>query len=230
MTSLIPPPTRAIVFDAVGTLIHTAPPAPAVYFETGHRFGSRRTEAEIAARFPVAFRRQDEIDYAAGLRTDEARELARWQAIVAEVLDDVTDTEACFRLLYEHFARPTAWRVEPDAVSTIARLTARGYRLAIASNFDHRLRQVLAGGPFAGLPLVISSEIGWRKPAEAFFQAICGQLAVQPSELLYVGDDLPNDVDGARSAGCDAILFDPRNTAPRVAQRVQSLGAIADEQ
>jgi putative hydrolase of the HAD superfamily len=226
VTPLIPPETRAAVFDAVGTLIHPDPPAAAVYAAAGHRFGSKLGEREIAARFAAAFGRQEAIDRARGLRTDEAREETRWRAIVAEVLDDVTDPEACFRHLYEHFARPSAWRAEPDAGATLARLARRGYRLGIASNFDHRLRRVLAGGEFRDLPLVISAEVGWRKPSAAFFAAVSRTLGVEPRQLLYVGDDPENDYERARAAGCGAILFDPRDRARADVPRVRALGAI----
>jgi putative hydrolase of the HAD superfamily len=172
---LVPPGTRAVFFDAVGTLIHPEPPAPAVYAEAARRFGSRLDLPSIAARFHTAFCRQEELDHAGGLRTDEAREVARWRAIVAEVLDDVTDPEGCFAFLYAHFARPTAWRCDPEAAAVVAALASRGYRLGIASNFDARLRQVAAGLP--GLApiefLVISSEVGWRKPAPEFFHQMC---------------------------------------------------------
>src|SRR5438132_815361 len=78
---LIPPRTRAVFFDAVGTLIHPDPPAPAVYAEAARRFGSRLDLPAVTTRFRAAFRRQEEIDHAGGLRTDEAREVARWRAI-----------------------------------------------------------------------------------------------------------------------------------------------------
>ena len=81
---LVPPGTRAVFFDAVGTLIHPDPPAPSVYAEAARRFGSRLDLPAVAARFRAAFRRQEELDHAGGLRTDEAREVARWRAIVAE--------------------------------------------------------------------------------------------------------------------------------------------------
>ena len=54
---MIPPEVRAVFFDAVGTLIHPQPSAAAVYAAVGRRFGTRRTEEEIAARFPTAFAR-----------------------------------------------------------------------------------------------------------------------------------------------------------------------------
>ncbi len=105
------PPSFALApvvfFDAVGTLLHPEPSAPMVYASVGRQFGSRLEESVINDRFRAAFRRQEEADYAGGLRTDEEREVARWRAIVGEVLDDVSDGEACFQALYAHSHGPT---------------------------------------------------------------------------------------------------------------------------
>jgi putative hydrolase of the HAD superfamily len=204
-----------VFFDAVGTLIHPEPSAPAIYAAVARRFGSRLDEATIAARFRAAFRRQEEADYAAGLRTDETREVARWRAIVGEVIDDAIDHEACFQALYEHFARADAWRCEPKSAAVLASLSARGHLLGIASNFDGRLRDLVESLP-ALRPirhLVVSSEIGWRKPASEFFVQTCRQAGAEAEQILYVGDDVVNDYEGARAAGLQALLFDPHRRA-----------------
>jgi putative hydrolase of the HAD superfamily len=219
---------QAVVFDAVGTLIHPEPPAPLVYAAVGARFGSRLTPHTIAGRFAAAFQREEDADLAAGLRTSEDREQERWRGIVAAVLDDVTDPEACFGDLYHHFSRSEAWRCEPAAVATLKQLTRLGYRLGLASNYDARLRGVLAG--LSILPpiahLVISSEIGWRKPAPAFFARVCQELALPADHVLYVGDDLVNDYAAAGAAGLRAILFDPENQAPPNVIRINRLKSL----
>jgi putative hydrolase of the HAD superfamily len=204
--------TRVVYFDAVGTLIHPEPAAPVVYACIGRRFGSRLEEPQIAARFRAAFRRQEEADYASGLRTSEKREVARWRAIVREVLDDVTDTETCFQTLYEHFARAEAWRCESETAEVLPTLAARGHVLGIASNFDQRLRGLLEQIPAlrSVRDLVISSEIGWRKPAGNFFARMCRQAGSAPEDVLHVGDDFLNDYEGARAAGLRAVLLAPQ--------------------
>ena len=53
---MIPRGVRAVVFDAVGTVIHPDPPAAEVYVEVGRRFGSRLGMADIVGRFAAAFR------------------------------------------------------------------------------------------------------------------------------------------------------------------------------
>jgi putative hydrolase of the HAD superfamily len=205
---MIPPGTRAVFFDAVGTLIHPDPAAAVAYAAVARRLGSRLTEAEIAARFRTAFAREEALDLANGLRTSEERERRRWRHIVGAVLDDVCDGERCFEELFAHFARPDAWRCDADATAVLAELERRGYVLGMASNYDGRLRSVVAGKPELRpvRHLVISSEVGWRKPAPEFFAALAAATGLAPADILFVGDDRANDFDGARAAGLQAVL------------------------
>jgi putative hydrolase of the HAD superfamily len=204
---------RAVVFDAVGTLIHPDPPAPLRYAEVGKRYGSRLSAAEIADRFGAGFREEEEIDRLAGLRTSEEREINRWRHIVNRALDDVADPEACFQELFSWFSRPAAWQVEPETGTVLRELASRKLILGIASNYDRRLYSVIEGkpelAPAAGV-VVISAEVGWRKPAAEFFEALCRAVSCPASEVLYVGDDRANDYDGASRAGLRGLLFDPR--------------------
>jgi putative hydrolase of the HAD superfamily len=201
-------PVRAVFFDAVGTLIHPEPDAATVYAAIGKRFGSRLGIESIRPAFAAAFARQDRLDREKRWRTDEAREVARWRGIVGEVLSDVLDAESCFAVLYEHFAQPQNWRCDFAAAKVLTELTRRGHLTGIGSNFDGRLRRVLRGFPeLAGQPLVISSEVGWRKPAAGFFEALSRVAQSALGSILYLGDDPINDYEGARNAGCKALLF-----------------------
>lgn len=217
---MIPAGVGAVLFDAVGTLIHPEPPAAVAYALIGRRFRTRLSPIEVSTRFRCAFRRQEEEDARAGHRTDEERELRRWRAIVAEALDDVEDLDACFAALYDHFAQPAAWRADRRAAEVIAALRQRGLIVALASNFDRRLREVVAGLPaLAGIgPLVISSEVGWKKPAPGFFEAACAAVSRPAEQVLLVGDDEENDYHGARRAGLHALLLNPGGGAGRIAK------------
>ncbi|MGD8926554.1 MAG: TIGR01458 family HAD-type hydrolase [Thioalkalispiraceae bacterium] len=44
------------------------------------------------------------------------------------------------------------------------------------------------------------------KPAQAFFDAATQRLAVNPSEVLMIGDDIKGDIDGAQQAGIHGLL------------------------
>jgi putative hydrolase of the HAD superfamily len=223
------PSVRAVFFDAVGTVIHPEPPAAEAYHAIGQQFGSRLSLDEIRRRFRAAFQREELRDREAGLRTSEAREEERWRDIVAAVLDDVADVDACFADLFAHFGRPAAWRCEPNAAETIRQLAERGFLLGLASNYDHRLRSVAAGLEALRRVrhLVISSEVGWRKPAPPFFDALCRSVDVAPAEVLLVGDDMGNDYEGGRTAGLQVVLFDPAGkVAADGVQRIARLGDL----
>ena len=198
------------MFDAVGTLIYARPPVAQVYAAVGRRFGSRLTEAEVTTRFEAIFRQAEAEDFAGDLKTSEWAEQQRWRRIVEKVLDDVTDPEECFRELFEHFARPTAWCCFPDVQDVFGPILSRGVRVAIASNFDSRLLEIV--GQLEPLCLcdrvLVSSQIGYRKPHEQFFRAVVSPLGGEASELVYVGDDRRNDLEGAEQAGMRAVLLD----------------------
>lgn len=220
---------RAIFFDAVGTVIHPEPGAAQVYAEAGRHFGSRLGLEVIAQRFRQAFRRQEEVDRAQGWTTSAARELQRWRDIVGEVLDDVHEPHACFDFLYRHFAQTTAWRCEPGIAEVCTALRALGYQLGLASNFDERLFglvQELAPLELLRGHVVVSSAEGCRKPAAAFFAALCRTAALAPAQILYVGDDPANDYAGAEAVGMTAVLFDPHGKY--TTRPVRRIGALEE--
>jgi putative hydrolase of the HAD superfamily len=200
---------RAVYFDAVGTLIHPEPPAAEIYAAVGRRHGSRLAVEEIRRRFRAAWNEEEKQDEAAGWTTSAARETQRWQRIVAAVLTDVRDLPACFAELYDYFGKASAWRCDPQAADVLTELVRRGYGVGLASNNDARLRNVVAGlNALSRLQhLVISAEIGWRKPASAFFAEVGRRAGWAPAQLLHVGDDPINDLQGATQAGLNAVLF-----------------------
>jgi putative hydrolase of the HAD superfamily len=202
-----------VAFDAVGTLIEPHPSVAEVYAASARRQGVVLDRGVIKARFHRCFR-SDEDDEASGpLVTDEPGESRRWRRIVANVLAEVPDQARVFDELWTHFGRPDAWRCFPDVGPTLAELNRRGVPVRIASNFDGRLRAVVAGlAELAGLSegLIISSEVGHRKPHPAFFRAVCASINLPPGRCLLVGDDPENDVRGAERAGLRALLLDRR--------------------
>lgn len=218
---------RAVFFDAVGTVLHPEPGAPAVYAAAAERFGLTADPAVILARFREAYLREEAADRAAGWLTSEGREVERWRAIVAESLPG--SPAACFDDLYGHFAGPAAWRVPADAPPLFAALAARGLTLGLASNYDSRLEAVLAGrpelAPLAGR-VVVSSRVGVRKPGAGFFAAVASAAGCRPDEILLVGDDLDNDFRGATAFGMRAVLLDPRGRYADVTPRIAALAEL----
>ena len=201
----------AVYFDAVGTLLFPRQPVAHTYAQFARRHGINVNEDAIATAFRDAFARQERLDSQHGWRTDELREKARWRAIVAEVVP-VENSDTCFDELWSWYGKPEAWSANPQSGEVLIELVQRGLIVGIASNFDSRLAALIDEIPDLAIArdrCVISSRIGWRKPAREFFSAVVQNAGTPPDQVLYVGDDVRNDIQGARSAGLRSCLYDP---------------------
>ncbi|MGC1403516.1 MAG: HAD family hydrolase, partial [Thermodesulfobacteriota bacterium] len=79
------------------------------------------------------------------------------------------------------------------------------YRLGLLSNFTHApavegLLDQLGLAPFFETVLV-SGEIGYRKPHPLVFEMLAENLGFEKHQILYVGDSLDPDVLGATQSG-----------------------------
>jgi putative hydrolase of the HAD superfamily len=207
---------RGVIFDAVGTLMDPEPSVAAAYAAAAERQGVALAVELVRGRFRSAFARDEVAEGGGPLSTDEATERRRWRRIVAECLPEVPDPDRAFDELWDHFGDPASWRAYPDGVAAIDAVAGRGYAVVVASNFDGRLRGVLRGleglARWAGT-VVISSEVGRRKPHSGFYEAACERLGCAPTSVLCVGDDRENDLEGPRRAGLRSVLVDRRGPA-----------------
>jgi putative hydrolase of the HAD superfamily len=221
-----------IVLDAVGTLIEPEPSVAEVYLTVARRHGVDLSREEVRARFHRHFRQDEQDDTLGPMQTDEAYEERRWRRIVSRVLPEVTDGEEAFGSLWAHFGRPAAWRCFPDVSPTIQTLHSWGMRVCIGSNFDARLRAVVAGLPelsSLSSSLAISSEVGLRKPHPDFYRSACKHMGLATEQVLCVGDDPENDVLGPRRAGLRGVLLDRSGSSvfsPTVSPAFPSLEAF----
>ena len=137
-----------------------------------------------------------------------------WRRIVREVHTRVPalvrlDAEEWFRRLYEAFGRADHWRLYPDVEETLKGLRARGLKLGIISNWSTRLRPIARDTGLEGLVdfIVVSSEVGMRKPDPRIFNLALERAAVRPHEAMHVGDLVEDDFRGAERAGIAPALI-----------------------
>ncbi|KPN97541.1 2-haloalkanoic acid dehalogenase [Lysinibacillus sp. ZYM-1] len=57
--------------------------------------------------------------------------------------------------------------------------------------------------------IIISDEVGWRKPDKRIFEFALNRLHVNPEDTLFVGDDLEKDIGGCQQANIKGIWFNP---------------------
>ncbi len=95
---------------------------------------------------------------------------------------------------------------------------AQRVQLGLCSNFSHSVTAITILEDY-GLhshldAIVISEEVGFRKPRMEIFQAVLDELAVERHEVLYVGDSLGADVAGAAAMGIRSVWITRRVKHP----------------
>jgi len=105
-------------------------------------------------------------------------------------------------------------KMRPDAVSTLASIAERGYRMGVISNTSSRT-QVFRTLEEYGIAnyfecVILSSIEGVRKPHPAIFEAALKAMGSGASSTAYVGDTLSRDVIGSKRAGY-ALAFQIRS-------------------
>jgi putative hydrolase of the HAD superfamily len=218
---MAPEPIRAVLLDALGTLIELERPWPHLVDELAARgvvVGEDDARAAMLAEMAYYRAHHDEaVDWAA------LKDLRRRCAAVVQEqlqtslpLDDVLDA----------LLGAIRFRAYPEVPDVLARLRAGGARLAVVSNWDVSLHDVLERTGLRPLvdAVVISAELGVAKPDPAIFRAALDRLGAAPDGAVHVGDSLEHDVAGARAAGLEAVLV-ARNgaAAPDGVRTVASL-------
>ena len=214
-------PIRAVLLDALGTLIELERPWPHLVEELAARgvvVGEDDARAAMLAEMAYYRAHHDEaVDWAA------LKDLRRRCAAVVQEqlqtslpLDDVLDA----------LLAAIRFRAYPEVPDVLARLREGGARLGVVSNWDVSLHDVLERTGLRPLvdAVVISAELGVAKPDPAIFRAALDRLGAAPDGAVHVGDSVEHDVAGARAAGLEAVLV-ARNgvAAPDGVRTVASL-------
>jgi putative hydrolase of the HAD superfamily len=226
---------QAVFFDAAGTLIKTTKSVGESYSAIAEKYGMRVTPAELLERFRVCFDGASPLAFP-GAQPATISELERdwWKRIVREVFSPFGlfhDFDGYFDELFAHFARAESWVLYPDAGEVLRALSQRGLTLAVVSNFDSRLIDILQGlgvaDRFDGI--FVSSAMGYAKPDRRIFDAILNARRLVPEQVLHVGDSIANDIAGAANAGIKGILIDRKGACETAGiTRVASLKEILE--
>jgi putative hydrolase of the HAD superfamily len=183
------PPIRGILFDLDETL-HSRETAFWAWLDT-----EARNQGVVLERGPIS-----ELD--ARGRGDKAKLLAhlshvfRWQELEHE------ERMERFRAgLSAHV------RLEPGVRDLLVRLKQK-YRLGVITNGSgatQRAKLSSLGIHSFFEPLVISGEVGARKPEGRIFEIALASWEIPPASVLFVGDDPISDIQGATALGMRAL-------------------------
>ncbi|XP_038905682.1 haloacid dehalogenase-like hydrolase domain-containing protein 3 [Benincasa hispida] len=195
---------KALLVDAVGTLVVPSQPMAQIYREIGEKYGVNYSEGEILNRYRRAYEKpwgRSRLRYVSDGKPF-------WQYIVSSSTG-CSDSQY-FEELYNYYTTKKAWHLcDPDAERVFKALRQAGVKIAVVSNFDTRLRPLLRALNCDHWfdAVAVSAEVEAEKPNPTIFLKACELLGVSPEDALHVGDDRRNDIWGARDAGCDAWLW-----------------------
>ena len=188
--------TRAVLFDALGTLVDLDPPWVPLASVL------EMDEAEVATAVRA------EMDYYKE-HSHEGRDAASLDALrirCADILSWELDREVPLRTMMDAFQ----FHAFDDARPALDELRKAGLRLICVSNWDISLPEVLERCRLdkALDGVVTSAETGVRKPDPAIFTAALNLAGCGPDEALHVGDTVAEDIAGAGAAGIRALHID----------------------
>jgi putative hydrolase of the HAD superfamily len=214
------PPTKAVLLDALGTLVELDSPFERLAAALGG--GVPRERVERAMRAEMAYYRAHSHE------GSDAASLAELRRRSARVLSDELGAD----VPVETLMGAIRFRAYPDSIPALADLRDRGLRLVCVSNWDCSLPEVLAGVGLADtLDDVVPSAIaGARKPDPAIFELALARAGCEPDEALAVGDTPEEDLAGAAAAGIRALLIDrdgslpPSRRGPPVISSLEQIG------
>jgi putative hydrolase of the HAD superfamily len=212
-----------VFFDAYGTLIHfQSDPSPFDYMadavrRAGVDLPRERLDAALHAEmryFKAHFAAVRTAEDFTRLMQDDARVYVKELGDTGAVRLDVAHVAA---ELHEAFAT----RVLPDALPAIDVIRRADVRVGVLSNYSYLLPLVLDELGLAERldPIVFSAAVGAEKPDPRIFEAAAAAVNADLPDCVLIGDDLENDVAGARGCGMPVVWIarDGASAPPGVA-------------
>jgi putative hydrolase of the HAD superfamily len=196
MTASPSTPTRAVLFDALGTLVELEPP----WVPLAAVLEMDEAEVATAVRAEMEFYKE---------HSHEGKDQASLDALrtrCADILSWELDREVPLKTMMDAFR----FHAFDDARPALDGLKKSGLRLVCVSNWDISLSEVLqrCGLDDALDGVVTSAESGVQKPDPAIFQAALEIAGCGADEALHVGDTVAEDIAGAGAAGIRALHLD----------------------
>ncbi len=193
----------AVLLDALGTLVELETPWPHLVDELAARgvvVGEEAARGAMLAEMAYYRAHHDEASTWPTLKDLRRR--------CAAVVQEQLGTALPLADVEDALLAAIRFRAYPEVPAVLGRLRAGGARLAVVSNWDVSLHDVLERTHLRALvdAVVISAVLGVAKPDPAIFRVALERLGASAAEAIHVGDSVEHDVAGARAAGVEAVL------------------------
>jgi FMN phosphatase YigB (HAD superfamily) len=182
---------RAVIFDYIGTLVNCRNYTMDASKQNLHKSlveeGFDVDKEKFLAAYDVAHEKYRKVRYG------QLREVtnAVWVAealcnLGFKVSEDDPRVKAALNVFFQDFIDTLELRKDAK------RLVNKSLRkMGISESFNL---------------VVVSEEVGWRKPSAKIFQTALNKLQIEPFDVIYIGDSPIEDIKGAKQAGLKTVF------------------------
>lgn len=209
----------AVLFDAGGVLWDLRPSPEDLFAESLTRHMVAFDRIRLHDAMTKADRLLDD-DLSKIDGRDESEFWRRYDSTVLGELNLQLDVEAFAKDLSSElrrtFAKVESWVPFPDAVPALEAVRSMGLVTGMVSNATELARRVLRNLDMEKHFdfVIISDEVGVRKPDLKIFKLALDRADTPPSRTLFLGDKPATDIMGALRAGLKGVLVDRCDTFP----------------
>ncbi|XP_038638259.1 haloacid dehalogenase-like hydrolase domain-containing protein 3 [Scyliorhinus canicula] len=204
---------RLLTWDVKDTLLRVRHTVGEQYSLEAKLHGIQVEAEALDKSFLAAFRTQDKLLPNYGLSQGLSSQ-QWWVEIVKKTfrLCGVSDERVLSPLaenLYREFCSAKNWEVFSDVKDTLIHCDKLGIHMAVISNFDSRLEQILANCDLRQhFQFVLTSEdVGISKPDHRIFIKALGLAKVEPEQAMHIGDHVLKDYLAAKAVGMESYLI-----------------------
>ncbi|XP_051893069.1 haloacid dehalogenase-like hydrolase domain-containing protein 3 isoform X1 [Pristis pectinata] len=202
-----------LTWDVKGTLLRVCHSVGELYSSEAKLHGIQLEAKALDRAFQAALQMQEKFlpNYGRGRGLSSHQ---WWIDVVKKTfcLCGVSDERVLSPLamnLYRQFCSAGNWQVFGDVKDTLIHCRNLGISMAVISNFDCRLEQILANCNLRQyFKFVLTSEdVGAAKPDQRIFNAALSLAQVEPNQAVHIGDDVWMDYLAARAIGMESYLI-----------------------
>ncbi len=206
------PCAKAAIFDYVGTLVYcrnyTMEASREKLYNTLLSEGFDVAKDEFLDAYTVAHEKYRKVRY------EQLREVtnAVWVAealgnLGFDVAADDPRIKKALNVFFQDFINTLELR---EGAKKLIKQAQQRFKVALISNFTYapviyKSLRKMGINEFFNV-VVVSEEVGWRKPSGHIFQYALNKLQIQAKEAVFIGDSPIEDIKGAKQVGLKTIF------------------------
>jgi len=215
---------KAVLFDLGDTLIRTAD-IPEIYRRISANYGVKLSTDEIRK----AHRGVEASDAIKGMITSGQEFWVRWNSEVLKRIGIRESRDFLARKIDELWWEYADLEIYPDVMETITQLKAKGVKIGVITNalkrdYEQILKKLKLTSFF---DVVVGIDtLNRAKPDKEIFLHAVDMLGVCPEQVVFIGDSVKYDYEGAEHAGLKPLLIDREGKASESVETIRSLSEV----